>query len=172
MKVILLLIPGLFLVSVFGLFFFHDRVRRNRRLYRFGYAFTALTGMTGAILLTLDEQSGSMDRGAKIIMIVFVLIVGVPVFLYNTFLLLRGEGEILTSTLTDCSVSFITGGKFRQRVSIRLEGTSLEGNKDSFLLRYPPDKKVITDRPVTPDTQITVRYYSGSFSIYEVSRNE
>lgn len=165
----MIIIAIIFIVSVFAMFLLHDYVRRNRRLYRFGYAFIAATGVASSILLSFSEN-GDLTGPKRIIFISFVLIVGIPIFLYNMMFLIKGEGQILTSTLENCTVTTITGGKIHQRVSYRVDGTSVEGNKDSFLLQYPPDKKAVTQEPVTDKTVIVVEYYSNSYSIYRVSR--
>ncbi|MBO4456827.1 MAG: hypothetical protein J5802_03840 [Butyrivibrio sp.] len=156
-----------FLVSVFGMFFLNRYVRLNRRLFRLGHSFSALSGMAAAILLASTED----DRKKMTVFIIFVLIVGISVFLYNLVFLIKGEGDILTSTLVNCTVNTIRGGWHLHRVSYRVEGTSLEGNKNSFLLQYPEDKSAVTMGPITPNTQIIVQYYSNSYSIYRVYRN-
>ena len=161
-----------FLVSIFVMFYFNGRIRKYRRAFRFGHAFSALTGMAAAILLWLYKNGVSPDRNRTIIFIIFVLIFGIPVFLYNLRFMILGEGDILTSTLENCSVTEVRGGKFRQRVAYRLEGRSREGNNDSFLLQYASDTEAVTMAPVTEDTCIEVRYYSESYSICGVRRVE
>ena len=52
-----------------------------------------LTGMAAAILLWLYKNGVSPDRNRTIIFIVFVLIFGIPVFLYNFRFMLLGEGN-------------------------------------------------------------------------------
>ncbi len=169
---IAIIIGIVFIVSVFGMFFLHDRVRMYRRLYRLGYSFVALLGMAASVMLVFDAHDNSMDPTEKTIFITFVMIVGIPVLLFNIIFLILGEGNIITSTLVNCNVSRITGGKFRQRVSYRVDGTSLEGNRDSFLLRYKTDRDVITAEPVTENTSIVVEYYDRSFSIVRVTRKD
>ena len=158
-----------FLVLAFGTFFLHGVLRKNRRLYRLGYALTALSGMATAILLVIGDE-GSMDEGARTVAIVFFLIVGVPIFLYNFVYLIIGEGKVITSTLVNCRIQVIRSGKLRQRVSYKVEGTSLEGNKASFLLRYPDEKKAIDAGEITPQSRIVVRYYDRTHSIADVTR--
>ena len=165
---IVVVIGIVFLVFVFGMFFLNGVVRLNRRLFRLGHALTTLLGMVSAYLISLTGE----DRTKMTIFMVFVLIVGIPIFLYNFIFLIKGEGEILTTTLVNCTVTQVRGGRHHGRVSYRVDGTSLEGNKNSFLLQYPDDKKAIQMGPITPNTQIIIRYYSNSYSILSVSRND
>ncbi len=132
---------------------------------------SAVFGVFTCFLLNLQEDA-IPDKNLRTIFICFVLLVGIPVFIHNFRFLIFGEGELLTSTLVNCRVNVIRGGKQRQRVEYRLEGISAEGNKNSFLLRYSADMKAIDLGPITDNTRIIVKYYAKSHSICSVTRQE
>ena len=164
---ITIIISIIFLADVFGTFIFYDKVRKNRIMYRLLYVIAAITGMLSSYLLCSNE-----DFSGKPVFIIYSTIVGLISLIHNLRFLIGGEGDILTSTLHHCSVNVIRSGKQRQRISYRVDGTSYEGNKNSFLLRYPEDQRPIDIGPITDSTIIIVRYYSKSRSICSVTRQE
>lgn len=156
---------GVFLILLFGMFFAHESLRRYRKIYRFGYFSTALFGIIAALLMTIP--SDEHDLVMKIIMVSFYILCGTPILVYNFIGMIRGEGQLVQSTLEHCTLEKVFSGK---RVNYRISGTSKEGNKNSFLLQYPADKKPFKDNPITDNTVAVIQYYEEGNSIFHVKR--
>ncbi len=169
--IVMLTLGILFFFLAVGMFLFYEEMRINRVVYRCGHALTALFGIVSSCMIAMQENSLE-DEGMRVVFLAFVLIVGLPILLYNLYFLISGEGVVLTSTLVNCSVTEIRSGRHRQRLSYRVEGTSLEGGKSSFKFQYGADYNDIRRSPVTGNTRIIVQYYSKSKSIYRVTRQD
>ncbi len=169
--IVMLTLGILFFLFVVGMFIFYEEMRVNRVVYRCGHVLSTILGIAASCMIGLQKDVFD-DEGMRVVFLAFVLIVGVPILLYNLYFLISGEGVVLTSTLVNCAVTEIRGGRHRQRVSYRVEGTSLEGGKSSFNLKYGADINELRRSPVTGNTRIIVQYYSKSKSIYKVTRQD
>jgi len=169
-KGIVVVFNWILLIMVFVTPLLKGKLMKNPPIYRLNYMIQAVMTIVGVpAMIIIDPQE---EMFTNIFIPIYFGIVGIIVFLYNFNFFKNGEGELLTTTLVNCTVKKIRGGKGRQRKSYRIDGKSLEGNKDSFRLLYANDYKVIEMMPVTDRTKIKIQYYSNSYLVINVERED
>lgn len=170
MQLAIFLCACIFLFIMLCMYLWHKKFRNHYRVYRFVYLFATIMGFVSVFGLIIQESPYASYEKMMVFYIFFGIVFAVS-FVFNLIGLLVGSGELLTSTLTNvvCAPT-VSGTMGSVRVTYKLEGQSLEGHRNKFILQRPEEIEQFLSNPVAPTTVVIVRYYEKNKDINSINR--